>query len=326
MAVTSPRVIEIATGERVSFEDLGGPAVHARITGQVDAVAEDDDDVIRIIIDFLSYLPSNAWSAPPRTEAPPDAGPDPELLQIVPSKRTRGYDIRSVIRRLVDGRKLLELKPEFGRSLTTCLARMNGETVGILATNPMFLAGALDQNACRKATLFICLCDAFNIPLLFLQDTPGFIVGKLQEHDGLLPSVINFQQAMFLAEVPRVTVMLRKSFGVAWLNMGGLNRGNALTFAWPSAEISFMDPEVGVNVLYADRLKDAPDAEEQRAQLMAELSRDTDPYGAAGAMQLDDIIDPYETRSVITRAFDRLRTPPRPRGHPRPLASWPSAY
>jgi acetyl-CoA carboxylase carboxyltransferase component len=120
-------------------------------------------------------------------------------------------------------------------------------------------------------------------------------------------------------------VILRKSFGLVWVNMGGINRGNILTYAWPSAEMSFMDPQVGVNVLYAGRLKDAPDAEAQRARYVSELSRDTDPYGAAGAMTLDDVIDPYETRSVVMRAFQRLRTAPPSRGHLKPLASWPHA-
>jgi acetyl-CoA carboxylase carboxyltransferase component len=324
LAVTSPRVVEVATGEQVGFEELGGVDVHLRRTGQIDAAAGDEDGAFVLIRAFLSYLPSNCWSAPPRADWDGSLAPDERLYDLVPTQRTRGYDMRRVIRRLVDRGAMLELKPEFGRSLVTCLARIGGRTVGIVASNPMFQAGALDPNACDKATQFLCLCDAFNVPLIFLQDVPGFIVGKQAEHDRLLAKAIMFLEALAQSTVPKVTVVLRKAFGLAYYSLCGNNMGGDLVLAWPSAEISFMDPAVGVNVVYADKLRAHPEPERERERLIAEWSEDTTPYGAAGIMALDEIIDPAETRPFLIRALERLEVPPPPRGHRKPLQSWPT--
>ncbi len=306
LAVTSPRVVEIATGEQVGYEELGGVDVHLRRTGQIDMAAGDEDEALALIRQFLAYLPSNCWSAPPRTEWDGSLAPDERLYDLVPTQRTRAYDMRRVLRRLSDGGTIFELKPEFGRSLITCLARMGGRTVGIIASNPMFQAGVLDPAACDKATQFVCLCDAFNVPLIFLQDVPGFIVGRQAEHDRLLSKAIMFLEALAQTEVPRITVVLRKAFGLAYFSLSGNNMGGDLVLAWPSAEISFMDPAVGVNVVYAEKLRSAADPGAERARMIAEWSEDTTPYGAAGVMAVDEIIDPAETRPVLIRALERL--------------------
>jgi acetyl-CoA carboxylase carboxyltransferase component len=367
LAVSSPRVIEIATGEKVSLEELGGVQVHLRQTGQIDMAADDEQHAFSLIRETLSYLPPNAWSLPPEGAWDGKLERDERLYDLVPTQRNRAYDMHRVIGRLVDpvlagpsvrgaafeatpGERLssaraevsfdrggaatrdlrttpyLEFKPEFGRSLITCLARMGGQVVGILASNPMWNAGALDPDCCAKGTSFLCLCDSYNIPLVFLQDVPGFIVGKKAEHGKLLNSAIMFLEALSQAEVPKVTVVLRKAFGLAYFALCGNDMGGQFLFAWPTAEISFMDPAVGVNVVYKEKLDASDDPDAERARMIAEWSKETDPYGAAGIMNIDEIIDPADTRSVIIRALHECRQPAPPRGYRKALASWPTCY
>ena len=245
LAVSSPRVIEIATGEKISLDDLGGPHVHLDRTGQIDQVAECEDDAIELIKDFLSYLPDNCWQTPPALDGYDDAEPDPRLAELVPTRRQRAYDMHRVLTRIVDDGKLLELKPRFGRSLITTLARIGGRTVGILASNPMFNAGALSPESCDKGTQFLCLCEAFNIPLIFLQDVPGFIVGSQPEHNRLLHKAIMFLEALALTTVPRFTVVLRKAFGLAYFSLSGNSMGNALMTAWPGPRSRSWTPASG---------------------------------------------------------------------------------
>lgn len=327
LAVSSPRVIEIATGERISLEDLGGVPVHLRKTGQIDLAADDEQHALALVRDVLSYLPQNRWSKPAALPCPA-IEPDEQLQALVPAERNRAYDMHRIIRRLVDqtsaGPAFLELKPEFGRQLITGFARMGGRAVGFLASNPMFSAGALDPNCCDKATRFICLCDSYNVPLLFLQDVPGFIVGRQPEHDRLLNKAIMFMEALSLAEVPKVTVVLRKAFGLAYYALAGNDMGGDFLFAWPGAEISFMDPAVGVNVVHAGKLRDSADPDGERARLIADWSKDTAPYGAAGIMNIDEIIDPAETRAVLIRALAECDRPAPAPEYRKPLASWPT--
>ncbi|MCB1738911.1 MAG: hypothetical protein KDK91_00960, partial [Gammaproteobacteria bacterium] len=176
LAVTSPRVIEIATGERIDFEALGGVDVHDRLTGQIDRVADDEQQAFALIREWLSYMPSNAWQVPERRDWDGDLSADESIYDLVPTRRTRGYDMRRVLRSLSDDGEIFELKPNFGRSTVTALARVAGRVVGFVASNPMYYAGALTPESCDKDTAFVCMCDAFNIPLVFLQDVPGFMV------------------------------------------------------------------------------------------------------------------------------------------------------
>ena len=327
LAVTSPRVIEIATGEKIDFETLGGVDVHDRMTGQLDRVAENEDEAIALIKQWLQYMPSSCWEVPERHEWDGDLAADERIYELVPSRRTRGYDMRRVLRTLTDDGTIFELKPNFGRSTITALGRVAGRVTGFIASNPMFFAGALTPESCDKDTAFVCMCDAFNIPLVFLQDVPGFMVGRAVEHNRILSKAIMFQQALSLCQVPRLTIVARKAFGLAYFSLGGGSHlGAASVVAWPGAEISFMDPQVGVNVVYADRLAEAADPAVERQRLVDEWSGDTDPFGAAGIMEIDEIIDPAETRAWLRRYLDALHIAPPRWGERKPLAWWPTCY
>jgi acetyl-CoA carboxylase carboxyltransferase component len=330
LAVTSPRVFEVATGEVISFEDLGGVDVHSRITGQIDHHADDDDTAYDLVKSFLSYLPPNAWTPPERVGGgePSVYEADPELGRLVPENRRRAYDMRTLLRRLVDGGRFLELRPLIGRSLITCFARLDGWPVGIVASQPLQQAGVLGPEACDKATKLIVLCDAFNLPLIFLQDVPGFLVGRQVEHAKILHKAIMFQQALHLAEVPKLTVVLRKAFGLAYYSLAGNDQGADLVCTWPGAEIGFMDPDVGASVLYGTQLQHL-EREERLAELRrrADVLRDaTDPFGGAGVMKIDEVIDPADTRAVLARYLGRFAGRPFHPGTERPLSAWPTCW
>ena len=322
--VSSPRVIEIATGELISLQDLGGVDIHLDLTGQIDQSAETEEEAIEQIKSFLSYLPSNCWEAPPTLDGYDEAGPDPKIANLVPTRRQRAYDMHRVIERIVDDGAMLELKPRFGRSLITTLARIGGRSVGILASNPMFNAGALDPNTCDKATQFICMCEAFNIPTVWLQDVPGFIVGSQPEHARLLHKAIMFLEALSLMTVPRMTVVMRKAFGLAYFSLSGNSMDNSLITAWPGAEISFMDPGVGVNVVHAKDIANATDPDAERQRLIDEWTLGHEPWGAAGLMNLDEIIDPADTRRWLLESLQRFPVSIPRRGEVKELASWPT--
>lgn len=299
MAVSSPRVTSVALGEDLDPQELGGWEVHAKTTGLIDAVAETDEEAIDLVRKFLSYLPSHAGEAPPRA-APRDAGEDAgKLLKLVPEERTRGYDIRKVIRALIDEGSYFPLKEDFGRVAVTALARLEGRSVGVIAGNPKFKGGALDVEACEKIISFIVLCDSFNIPLVILADTPGFLVGSKAEHERVGAKIINFLQALDLATVPKFSIILRKSYGQAYINMGG-GRSDEMA-AWVGAEIGFMEPGTGVNVVFGVRKEDDPEAYEKHLQ---QLGRDDSPYELAGGFHAHDVIDPRETRAWLLRCLE----------------------
>jgi acetyl-CoA carboxylase carboxyltransferase component len=325
LSVTSPRVIEIATGEQATMDEIGGVDVHLRITGQIDVAADDEDQAFDYVRRFLGYLPPNAWTPPPPAAArPPKDGMD--LADVVPERRSRAYDMHLVIERLVDDGEHLELKPRYGRSVITTLTRIDGHPVGIVASQPMFEAGSLGPDACEKLCQFLPLCDSFGIPLLFLHDTPGFLVGKQVEHRGILQKAIRLQEALVLASVPKISVIIRKSFGLAHQVLNGSNMGADYILAWPGAEIGFMDPRVGANVIYWPELS-ALDPEE-RAEVLnsraSEVAAGTSPYDAAGVLNIDEVIEPGETRQRIAARLRQLQgREPRPLSERR-LAGWPT--
>lgn len=327
LAVTSPRVIEVATGEQISSADLGGPDVHAKVTGLIDAIAADDATALGLIRQFLSYLPSASGQLPPRAPRP-DVSPDDGVLSVVPRDRRRGYDALTLAARICDPGSVLEVKAEFGRSLLTALARIGGHPVGLIASQPRYQAGALTPDACDKAARLICLCDAFGLPVVLLQDTPGFLVGARPEHQRMVAKAMLFQQAFALATVPKITVLVRKGFGLGYYTMGGNDMGGDLLYAWPGAEVGFMDPEVGANVIYADELARLPAQEraERRRVLADQLAASTDVAGPAGLMKVDEIIDPVQTRPVLARALDRFAGRPQAALADRPLAWWPTSW
>jgi acetyl-CoA carboxylase carboxyltransferase component len=325
LSVTSPRVIEIATGEKATMEEIGGVDVHLRITGQIDAAADDEDQAFGYVRQFLSYLPPNAWTLPPRTAGrPPKDGPD--LASLVPERRTRAYDMHLVVERLVDGGDYLELKPKYGRSVITALARIDGHPVGVVASQPMFEAGSIGPEACEKLCQFLPLCDSFGLPLLFLHDTPGFMVGKQVEHRGILSKAIRLQEALVLTSVPKISVVIRKSFGLAHQVLNGANMGADYILAWPGAEIGFMDPKVGANVIYWPELS-ALDPAERAAALAsraAEVAAGTSPYDAAAVLNIDEVVEPGETRPRIAARLRQLQGRQARPLSSRLLASWPT--
>ena len=327
LAVTSPKVFEVATGEVITFEEVGGVDVHARHTGQIDLGVETDDEAYAAIGRWLSYLPSNIEQAAPRAEPTGPIEADPELAAMVPERRTRGYDMRRVVARICDPGSVFELQAQFARSVTSGLARIDGWPIGFIANNPMFNAGVLDPETCRKIIRLCTLCDSFNLPIVWLVDVPGFMVGKRVEHDLMLHQGMRMMQALQLATTPTLTVCVRKAFGLAWQAMNGAGMPTNGLYAWPGAEIGFMDPEVGVNVAYGSKLDQIDDAEAREAErlgLVAEVAGATSPYEAAGTMRIDEIIDPADTRPILARDLAMLANRMVPPPASRVLASWPT--
>ncbi len=326
LAVTSPRVFEIATGEVIGFEELGGVDVHSRLTGQIDLGVDTFEESYDAVRKWLSYLPPNAWSPAPRTDVRADMNADRSLADMVPAKRTRGYDMRRFAAHLLDDESFFELQPLYARNLTAGLGRLDGFAVGVIGNNPMFNAGVLDPDACRKAIRLMTLCDSFNIPVIFLMDVPGFMVGQAVEHGRILSLAIRFVEALANMTAPTLTVTLRKGFGLAFPAMNGSGMGSSGLYSWPGAEIGFMDPDVGVNVAYAARLAalDEDERHEEQARLIAEIADATSPYEAAGTLRIDEVIDPADTRRVLVEDLRQLEGRRVPPPEERALSYWPT--
>ena len=238
LAVTSPRVFEIATGEIVSFEELGGVDVHAKTTGQIDLGVDSYEDAYKAVKQWLSYLPSNAWTPAPRGVPMTESRwePDHELTEFIPDKRRRGYDMRKFCKLLLDPDSFFELQPKFAKNLVTGLGRLDGWSVGVIANNPMFQAGALNPDSCDKAIRLMCLCDAFNIPIIWLMDVPGFNVGRKVEHERMLFKAIRMVEALCNLSTPTISVVIRKGFGLAYqaMNTSGMGAWGCLLYTSPS--------------------------------------------------------------------------------------------
>ncbi len=301
MAVSSPKVTVLATGEDTPEEEMGGWKIQSEMTGMVDMVGESDQECMDMARKFLSYLPTNARMASPAAPVPEGSGDKmADILGFLPEDRKRAYDMRRIIQCIVDGGEVFELKKDFGRSAVTTLARLGGRSVGIIANNTIRLAGALDADACEKITNFLVLCDSYNIPIIMLVDTPGFMIGKEGERRKVTGKIINFMNALTLVTVPKITIIVRKTYGQAFLNMGG-GRNSDTIVAWPTAEISFMAAETGVNVVYNLRKEDDP---EKFAELVKVMDKDTEPWEAAGIFNVHDILEPAKTRDWLIQMLD----------------------
>jgi len=326
MAVSSPRMLEIATSERITPEQLGGWEMHAELTGQVDRFAHDDGHCIQLLKEFFSYMPSNAREEPPfkQTTDDPCRRLD-KVVDLVPTQLNRAYDMTRLIKWIVDDGVFFELKETFGRALITGLARLGGRVVGILASRPMFNAGASGPKECDKAIEFICLCDSYNIPMVFLHDVPGFLIGSYAEKNKMPTKIMVWNQAIAWSTVPKISVVVRKSIGAAYGNMCGPMMGADFVVAWPSAQISFTGDEVGVNVVYGRRLMDSPDPAAERKKLMELYAHESSPYKAASKCLIDDVIDPRDTRKFLCQALEYCCMR---RGSlsQRLLANWPTGY
>ena len=325
MAVSGPRVLEIAMGEKITPAELGGWKLHAEVTGQVDAFAEDDQDCLRIVREFLSYMPSNCDEEPPYvpTQDPSDRKVD-EVMDILPDDLNRSYDMYKIIAAIVDDGKYFPIKPYYDQSLIICLARMNGRTVGIIANQPSFFAGAAGPGACEKAASFIVLCDSFNIPLIFLHDTPGFFVGHEAEKRKMPGRIMVWMEALALSTVPKISIVVRKSYGMAYSNMAGTNCGADFLVAWPTADISFMAPRTGVNVVYRPVIEAAENPEAERERLLKEWEYQNAPWKAAAKHLIDDVIEPRDTREFINKSLDILRGSGRGFISKKYLQAWPT--
>ncbi len=328
MAVSGPRVLELATSEKVENEDLGGWKIHAEITGQVDRVAENDADCLNIVREFLSYMPSNAKELPP-VVPPKETDQDSrqkELLSIVPDDSRRGYDMNRAIRIIVDDQETFQLKPDFDKSVITCLARLDGHTVGIIANQPMFNAGAMGPDGCDKCCSFISLCDSYDIPLVFLHDTPGFLVGRAAELKRMPGKIINFIKAVALSTVPKVSLVVRKSYGMAYSNMCGTGMGADFVMAWPNAEMSFMAPEIAANVVYRRKFDESINIEDAREKAERQIRAASAPWKAAGLHLLDDVIDPIDTRKVLIKTLKLAKGVNGNHRSQRLLSNWPTTF
>jgi len=295
LAVASPALASFAIGQKVDAQELGGWKLHSEVTGLVDRVVDSDEQALAELRRFLSYMPSHCGEPPPRAEVPP--GSDEacaRLHEIVPASRKRGYDVRKVIDCIADRDSFFELKPRFGRTAVTGLARLGGRSVGFLASNPMGKAGALDVAGCEKATRFIVTCDSFNIPLLLLVDTPGFVIGIEGERQKAPGKIMNFMQALQMCTVPKLSVIMRKSYGQAYLNMGG-GRNSDDVAAWPTAEVSFMDPHYATEIVTWGQ--DVAEADKQR--IREQMEKDSSAYGLAEIFAVQSVIPPAETRRYL---------------------------
>ncbi len=328
MAVSGPPVLAAATGEEVTKEEIGGWELHARVTGQVDLFAESEKDCMVLVRRALSYFPNNADELPLvlPSQDPSDRALE-DILTVLPERAKVAYDMHKILTRVFDHESLLELKPLYDASLITSLGRLDGHPVGVLANNPMQRAGAMGPGACEKATAFICLCDSFHIPLVFFHDTPGFFVSKAAEEKKMPLKIMTFIEALHQSTVPRLSVVVRKSYGMAHCNMSGGNMRSDCLVAWPTADVSFMAPEAAANVVFGRKVDDYNDAEGPRAELIEQMKRLNAPWEAAGAGLFDDVIDPRDTRRVLVEALHRALGPRRDRGRSeRRLASWPRMF
>jgi acetyl-CoA carboxylase carboxyltransferase component len=309
MALAGPYLVKAVTGEDVTQEELGGSRVHTRISGVGDLEVADDEECIDVIKRYLGFFPSHCEQPPPRREAAdPVDRQDEELLDVLPDSPRKPYDMYDVIRRIVDDGEWLDVKPRFARTIITCLARMGGRPVGIVANQPKHLGGILENDSADKAARFINLCDAFGIPLLFLQDVPGFMVGTKVEQAGIIRHGAKMLYAVSRATVPKVTVVVRKAYGAGYYVMCGKAYEPDLIVAWPSAEISVMGPEGAVNIIFRKQIEAADDPDAARAEMIEGIRRSIDPYIAAGNALIDDVIDPRETRPTVIRALEMAQT------------------
>ena len=322
-AVSSVRLTSMAIGEAVEPEALGGWKMHTEVTGMVDMAVNSDEEALDAVKRFLSYMPSHHNEAPPVAPVPEGSGVDAtRILDILPERRTQVYDVRQIVKLIIDKGSLLELKSRFGKSVMTGLARLGGRSVGIIASNPMFKGGAIDPDACAKATSFMVLCDSFNIPLVFMADQPGFMIGVEGERKGAIGRVMNWMNALSLVTVPRISVVMRKDYGQALLNMGGGGNADEVV-CWFTAEVNFMNPRSAVTIVHG--VTEEGDAERFN-QLLAEMTKGTSAYDLASIYGAQTVINPVDTRDHLIRLLDvhRLRLSNGVGEHL--MRTWPTSY
>jgi len=303
--ICGPEVIQAVTGQKCTMDEIGSPMAHASVSGNIHFVAENDADAVRLAKKLLSYLPSNNVMDPPhRMPAQMDLTPDPELEKLVPETIKEPLDVLQVIHRLVDQGDFLEVQKDWAKNIVVGLCRIQGMVAGIIANQPAVKAGTLDIDSSDKAARFIRFCNVFNIPLVTLVDVPGFMPGVAQERGGIIRHGAKMLFAYAAATVPKITVILRKAYGGAYLAMCSSDMGADFVFAWPTAEIAVMGAEGAVKVLFKREISAAKDPKAKEAELVAEYrNKFCSPYEAAKKAMITDVIRPSETRAAVAQAL-----------------------
>ncbi len=307
MFITGPQVIKAVTGEEVSMEVLGGAMTHNQTSGVAHFAAEDEKDCMALIRRLIGFLPQNYRETAPVTAARDPQGDPDDLLRIIPDSPHLSYNVKRIISLVVDGGDFLEVQPYYAMNAVVGFARLNGQAVGIVANQPDYLAGCLDINASDKIARFVRFCDCFNLPLVTFMDVPGFLPGTGQEYGGIIRHGAKMLYAYSESTVPKVTIILRKAYGGAYLAMCSSSLRADNVFAWPTAEIAVMGPEGAVNIIYRNEIAQSENPEETRAKLTADYrERFANPYIACARGYLDDVIDPRDTRNRIIETLAML--------------------
>jgi methylmalonyl-CoA carboxyltransferase large subunit len=309
MFITGPSVIKSVTGENVTAEQLGGPDAHMTKSGVTHFIAEDDNHAIALCQKLLSFLPANNLEDPPQAEGDPNVDPNPELNDVIPESAKKSYDVRDIITRVIDFGDFMEVQSGYAGNIVVGFARIAGSPIGIIANQPAVQAGVLDINASNKASRFVRFCNAFNIPLLTFVDVPGFLPGVQQEYNGIIRHGAKLLFAYSAATVPKITVILRKSYGGAYLAMCGKDLGADRVYAWPTAEVAVMGAEGAAEIVFRKEIQEAENKAAKRKELIEKYREVfSNPYVAAGRRLVDSIIEPAMTRQHIAQALEYLNT------------------
>jgi acetyl-CoA carboxylase carboxyltransferase component len=308
LALGGPALVKAATGQDISEQDLGGSKIHSEVSGVGDGEFADDAACLRAVQRYLSYLPSNRDELPPEVPCDdPIDRRDDSLLDLLPDSNRKPYDMYKLLCSVVDHGELFDIKPRFARSLITCFARIGGKSVGVVANQPMHLGGILDNDSADKAAHFVQICDAFNVPLVFFQDVPGFMVGSKVEHSGIIRHGAKMLHVMSAATVPKLTVVVRKAYGAGYYVMCGRAYEPDLIVSWPTAEISVMGAEGMVGIAAKKLFGNTEPSPEARKNIVEAIQKNIDIYKVAGWGLVDDVIDPRDTRRVLAWGLELAR-------------------
>jgi acetyl-CoA carboxylase carboxyltransferase component len=315
MYLGSPRMVEVVVGEKVTLEELGGARMHATESGLGDALVADDREAIEFAKAYFRHMPQRSGEKPSRCEPRPARLGSKPLAELVPAEPNRGYDMRKVIEGLIDEGSWLEIKRLFAKELLIGFARLDGHTVGVVANQPMQKGGVLFNDSADKAARFIWLCDAFEIPLLFLADVPGFMIGTDVERRGIIRHGAKMISAVSEATVPKISVIVRKAYGAGLYAMAGPAYDSDSVIALPSAQIAVMGPEPAINAVFYNKLAELPEdrREARRKELEDEYRRDVDLYKLASNLIVDDVVEPDELRETLIKRFRAYATRTSPR-------------
>jgi acetyl-CoA carboxylase carboxyltransferase component len=308
LALGGPPLVKAVTGQEITEQELGGSKIHSEVSGVGDGEFENDAACLAAVKKYLSYLPSNCEEAPPDVpcDDPVDRR-DEALLDLLPESTRKPYDMYKLVRAIVDKGDILDIKPRFARSIITCFARIGGKSVGVVANQPMYLGGILDNDSADKAAHFIQICDAFNVPLVFLQDVPGFMVGSKVEHAGIIRHGAKMLHVMSAATVPKLTVVVRKAYGAGYYVMCGRAYEPDLLVSWPTGEISVMGAEGMVGIAARKLFGDTEPPPEVKKNIVEMIQKNIDVYKSAGWGLVDEVIDPRDTRRVLAWGLELAR-------------------